>query len=323
MMKNISQYPLPHDSPKSDEIWANLVEYCNNNALNADFPSTQRALSASLSGNSPYLAQLISRDPSFFIKVLRENPDTILQTELAQFQMRPCEEDTATLMHDLRVAKAHIALLTAAMDVSQVWGLDKVTSALSAFAKCALAISTAHILYNKMDKGEIAFPNGPITSITQDLALGTGYVVLALGKLGPDELNYSSDVDLIVLYDQEVVNYTGKRSEADCFVKVTQELVRIMEQRTMDGYVFRTDLRLRPDPGATALALSMNAAEVYYHSLAQNWERSAMIKATAVAGDLKAGNAYLERMSGWVWRRSMDFEAIRDIKAIKNQILRH
>ena len=323
MTKSISQYPLPYDSPKSDEIWANIIEYCKNNKLSIDFTPTQQALSASLSGNSPYLAQLILRDPSFFIKVLRENPDTILQTELAQFLERPCEENTDTLMRALRVAKAHIALLTATMDVSQEWGLDKVTHALSTFAKCALSISTAHLLYKKMIKGELALPPEPISAITKDIANGTGYVVLALGKLGPDELNYSSDVDIIVLYDQEIVNYTGKRSQADCFVKITQELVHIMEHRTMDGYVFRTDLRLRPDPGATALALSMNAAETYYHSLAQNWERSAMIKATVVAGDLKAGNEYLERMSGWVWRRSMDFEAIRDIKAIKNQILRH
>lgn len=314
---------MPYDSPKSDEIWANIIEYCKNNKIPVDFPPSQQAMTASLSGNSPYLAQLILRDPSFFIKVLRENPDTILQTELAQFLERPCDEDTSTLMRDLRIAKSHIALLTAAMDVSQEWGLDKVTLALSKFAKCALAISTAHALYKKMIKGQLALPSTPVKSITKELANDTGYVVLALGKLGPDELNYSSDVDIIVLYDQEIVKYTGKRSQADCFVKVTQELVRIMEQRTMDGYVFRTDLRLRPDPGATALALSMNAAETYYHSLAQNWERSAMIKATVVAGDLKAGNQYLERMSGWVWRRSMDFEAIRDIKAIKNQILRH
>lgn len=314
---------MPHDSLKSDEIWAKIINYCNNNGLSADFPPAHQSLTASLTGNSPYLASLISRDLSFFIKVLRENPDTILQNELEQFKERPLEEGTDTLMQDLRLAKAHIALLTATMDVSQTWGLDKVTKALSAFAKDALAISSAHCLYKRMVKGDIAFPSGPVKSITQDLANGTGYVVLALGKLGPDELNYSSDVDIIVLYDQEVVKYTGKRSQGDCFVKVTQELVRIMEKRTMDGYVFRTDLRLRPDPGATAVAISMNAAETYYHSLAQNWERSAMIKATAVAGDLKAGNDYLDRMSGWVWRRSMDFEAIRDIKAIKNQILRH
>ncbi len=322
-MKNISLYPLPYDSPKFDEIWANIIEYCRNNNLKADFLPTQQSLTASLTGNSPYLAQIISRDLLFFIKILRENPESILQSELKQFQERPCEEDTATLMHDLRVAKGHIALLTAAMDVSGAWDLSQVTMALSRFAKDALAIATSHLLYKRMIKGELALPSEPITSITNAIACGTGYVVLALGKLGPDELNYSSDIDLIVLYDQEIVNYTGKRSAGDCYVKVTQELVRVMEQRTMDGYVFRTDLRLRPDPGATALALSMTAAETYYHSLAQNWERSAMIKATAVAGDLKAGNGYLERMSGWVWRRSMDFEAIRDIKAIKNQILRH
>ena len=144
-----------------------------------------------------------------------------------------------------------------------------------------------------------------------------------MGKLGANELNYSSDIDLIVLYEPTKIKYAGKRSLAQCYIKLTQELVQIIDKRTMYGYVFRTDLRLRPDPSATPVAISVDAAENYYHSIAVNWERSAMIKARVVAGDADAGKSFLEHMSSWVWRRSMDFAALKDIAAIKNQINRH
>ena len=106
-----------------------------------------------------------------------------------------------------------------------------------------------------------------------------------MGKLGARELNYSSDIDLIVLYDRDKVDYRGRRTLQDCFVRLARDLVRMLQDLTEDGYVFRTDLRLRPDPGSTPLAMSVLAAETYYEGMGQNWERAAMIKARAVAGD--------------------------------------
>ena len=96
-----------------------------------------------------------------------------------------------------------------------------------------------------------------------------------------------------------------------------------MDQRTFEGYVFRVDLRLRPDPGATPIALPVEAALGYYHSIAANWERSAMIKASFAAGDPGAAQQYLQELDSWVWRKNMDFEALKEIGAIKNQINRH
>src|SRR3546814_15213969 len=96
-----------------------------------------------------------------------------------------------------------------------------------------------------------------------------------------------------------------------------------MSERTADGYVFRTDLRLRPDPASTPLAMSTRAAEAYYESMGQNWERAAMLKARPVAGDIDAGAAFLAHLRPFVWRRSLDFEAIRDIHSIKRQINAH
>ena len=103
-------------------------------------------------------------------------------------------------------------------------------------------------------------------------------------------------------------------------MRLTRDLVTLLNERTKDGYVYRTDLRLRPDPGATQLALSSEAALVYYESYGQNWERAAMIKARVVAGDLQAGEDFLQELSPYIWRKYLDFAAINDIHAMKRQI---
>lgn len=316
-------YPSPYDTAKADEIRATLKQFSIENFGESSLCDAHGDLIAAIGGNSPYLTRLIERDPTYFFSILSEDPKMLLQAELDKFTARENGETLTCLVSDLRVSKGHIALLTAIMDISGLWPLTAVTQALSDFASAAIAISAAHALHARMKSDELAWPRGKEEAVTPALSEGSGYVVLGLGKLGAGELNYSSDVDLIVLYDDMEIKYTGRKSPQDCFVKITQDLVTLMDKRTMDGYVFRTDLALRPDPGATPIALNMTAAEQYYHSLALNWERSAMIKAAVVGGDHSAGNAYLKRLSSWVWRRSMDYEALKDIHAIKNQILRH
>ena len=106
------------------------------------------------------------------------------------------------------------------------------------------------------------------------------------------ELNYSSDVDLIVLYDAEAPCLPPDAEIAKFFVKLTQKLVSLLQEQTADGYVFRTDLRLRPDPRATQIAISIQSAEQYYLNQGQNWERAAYIKARAIAGDIALGERF-------------------------------
>ncbi len=124
-----------------------------------------------------------------------------------------------------------------------------------------------------------------------------GYIVLAMGKHGAFELNYSSDIDLIVFYDPARVRLRAGLEVQHFFVRLTRDLVRLLQERTEHGYVFRTDLRLRPDPGSTPLAISTDAALNYYESVGQNWERAALIKARAVAGDIAAGDSFLAEAS--------------------------
>ena len=177
-----------------------------------------------------------------------------------------------------------------------------------------LRLSVDHLLRRSAETGDLLLPSLDRPSE------GSGLVVLAMGKLGAGELNYSSDIDLILLYDRDKVEYRGRRTLQDCFVRITRNLVHLLQDLTEDGYVYRTDLRLRPDPGSTPLAMSVLAAETYYEGMGQNWERAAMIKARAVAGDLDAGAAFLEHLRPFVWRKHLDFAAIQDIHSIKRQI---
>jgi glutamate-ammonia-ligase adenylyltransferase len=192
-----------------------------------------------------------------------------------------------------------------------VWELEKVTSALSDFAELCLKITVNFLLDMARKRGEIH------ASICAD---NSGFIVLGMGKLGGRELNYSSDIDLILFYEPEKLGYVGRHTEQHFMNKLAHELVSIMQDRTEGGYVFRTDLRLRPDPASTPPVVNIDAAYYYYEGVGQNWERAAMIKARPVAGDIAAGERFLKSLTPFMWRRNLDFAAINDIHSIKRQM---
>src|SRR5581483_8672728 len=181
----------------------------------------------------------------------------------------------------------------------------------------AVGAAVRRLLSEAAEAGEIevADPAAP--------DVGSGWILLAMGKFGAGELNYSSDIDLIVLYEPAKVRLRAGEEPSRFFVKLTRRLVRLLNERTADGYVFRVDLRLRPDPGATNIAISTDAALQYYESQGQNWERAALIKARAVAGDIAAGEAFLAELTPYIWRKYLDYAAIADIPAITRQIHDH
>jgi glutamate-ammonia-ligase adenylyltransferase len=281
-----------------------------------DDPLAGRLLTG-LFGSSPFLGQLLVEELPFALSVFREGPDRAIDRALAGLGASGAGKPEAALMRDLRIARRRVALAVALADTAGAWDLGRVTGALSDFAGRALRLATAHLLAAAHESGELhlAHPDDPERE--------SGFVLIAMGKLGAGELNYSSDIDLIALYDREKASYTGRRTVQDCFVRMTHGLVRLLQDRTPEGYVFRVDLRLRPDPASTPPALSVRAAETYYESMGQNWERAAMIKARPVAGDLAAGAEFLVHLKPYVWRRNLDFAAIRDIHSIKRQIHAH
>jgi len=320
MSDTSSPYPDAYDSQKADEIWATLKVTAQNNKQELPPKNICRALF----GNSPFLTATAERFPAETCDILTADPALSFKNLITDLNApRPESETRPDLIAFLRICKSRLSLIVAYADVSGLWSLGQVTKALSEFADAALELSLGRLLHENMARGDLNWPGGAPEPVSPHLAQKCGYFLLGMGKLGAFELNYSSDIDLIALYDPNATEYRGKKTLAQCWIKITQDLMQMIEQRTMHGYVFRTDLRLRPDPGATPVAISVDAAESYYHSMAVNWERSAMIKARVVAGDKQAGAQYLKSLSSWIWRRNMDFAALKDIAAIKNQINRH
>ncbi|WP_420411242.1 bifunctional [glutamine synthetase] adenylyltransferase/[glutamine synthetase]-adenylyl-L-tyrosine phosphorylase [Roseibium sp.] len=266
--------------------------------------------------NSSYLRDLIMADPVRLLEIVSDAPER----RLAAILENACNaqaDDEAGITRDLRLLKQDLALTLGLADICGAIGLNRVTKALAGFADAALTAAIRFCLSDLTRRGKFE-PKDP-----EKPELDSGLIVLAMGKHGANELNYSSDIDLIVLYDPDKAPMAGSAEAPVEFVRMTRRLVKIMQDRTADGYVFRTDLRLRPDPGATPLAMSMPAALVYYESLGQNWERAALIKARPCAGDIPAGEAFLKEITPFIWRKYLDFAAIADVQSIKRQIHMH
>ncbi|MCK5041692.1 MAG: hypothetical protein KAR62_05335, partial [Sphingomonadales bacterium] len=323
--------PMTHISCDGKPVLAGLEQWLEDNDPKHE---NIAKLVSSVAANSPYLFHLFEKFPDFVKTVFENDPDVCLQELMAETTTNANNaNNTDDLKKILRRGKSKLAILTALADTGGHWPLGAVTRALSNYADMALQASVAHLLAKGMMNKKVPWQHGfseadfntaQNKTIKDKLALAEncGYVVLALGKLGGGELNYSSDIDLIALYDDEkaIFDDQDKHKTADFFVKLTRDLIDIISKRTADGYVFRTDFRLRPDPGATPLALSLNAAEGYYQSIGQNWERSAMIKARGAAGDQTVAQDFLERMRPFIWRRNLDFAAIADIHDIKSKL---
>jgi glutamate-ammonia-ligase adenylyltransferase len=260
---------------------------------------------------APYLRDLAAKDAARLARLLESDPAAVIDGLVAAAATR--QPDDAALMRHLRRLKEDAALAIALADLAGLWDVAAVTGALTRVADAAVGAAVGHLVAEAAAQGRmrLADPSDP--------AKGSGYIVLAMGKHGAFELNYSSDIDLIVLYEPRATLVDPDEVQT-FFVRLTKRLVKILQERTADGYVFRTDLRLRPDPGATPIALSAEAALIYYESMGQNWERAALIKARPCAGDVAAGEAFLKEIAPFIWRKSFDYAAIADVHSIKRQI---
>ena len=318
--------PAPADARQVEiglSRWAEAASAATDAALAGDMRALAaddggRRLLTSLFGNSPFLSQVSINEPGTLVALAVAGPDSCFQDIVRELRAGyDSTEGRDAVMHRLRVARHRVALTVAVADLTGAWPLERVTGALSAFAELSLEAALRHLLVNGVASGEIQLPDADTPE------RGCGFFVLGLGKLGARELNYSSDIDLICFFDVERIVYRGRQSPSQFYSRLTQDMVRMLADRTGDGYVFRVDLRLRPDPGSTPAALSTEAALTYYESAGQNWERAALIKASAIAGDREAGRAFLAELGPYLWRRNLDFAAIQDIHSIKRQINAH
>ena len=312
-------WPGPHDAGAAERLIERFAELGRAEARLSARPAVAALLRA-LGGNSPYLSDLAVREAAGLRGIVASGPDAVVASALGELAALPPQTLRDRVAAAMRRAKRIVALATAIADIGGIWSLERITGALSDLAEATLGLAMAHLLRAAHDAGELRLPD------PEDPTRGGGFTVLGMGKLGARELNYSSDVDLVVLYDPAAPLYT-ERSEGHATTafasRIARGLVALMEARDADGYVFRTDLRLRPDPAVTPPAVALQAAITYYESMGQNWERAAMIKARPVAGDPALGAGFLEAIRPFVWRRGLDFAAVADIHAMKRRIDAH
>jgi glutamate-ammonia-ligase adenylyltransferase len=299
--------------------------------LGADHPEIAALLSGDTAARefllaalalSPYLRDLALSDPeALSLSLSRPAAGLVAETTA---KARACwrrDDGTAAseseVMRDLRRAKRQVAMTLALSDLAGLIACNETTQQLSNLADASLGAAFDHLLFNGHETGKFTLHN------PDNPGDGSGLIVLGMGKHGAGELNYSSDIDIVVFFDPDAGIVDDPDEATDIFARLVRRLVRIMQERTGDGYVFRTDLRLRPDPGSTPLAFPLEAALNYYESRGQNWERAAFIKARAVAGDLAAGERFIRDLVPFVFRKYLDFAAISDIHSIKRQIHAH
>jgi glutamate-ammonia-ligase adenylyltransferase len=257
--------------------------------------------------NSAYLRESLELYPGLAAQTLISSADSILESlygEVSKEVLAHADE-----MAQLRILKRRAHMIIALADISNVWAWPEVTKALTKLADFALSrlliAGAAELGIYSQD------PDNPCP----------GLFILAMGKYGAFELNYSSDIDFCVFYDPQKLSLERPERAERTLIRFVQTLIRGFDHMTAQGYIFRTDLRLRPDPRSNAVAVSTATAERYYETLGQNWERAAMIKARVAGGDRDAGRAFIDNvLTPFIWRRSLDYAAIEDIHSIKRQI---
>lgn len=315
----------PLDPVHADELRADMAEAAKEAGLPRLaklFSSEKSVLAGFLAAAfnlSPFLRDCARRQPAMLDRLFDEPLDSRLRSIIADIASMAGgkEVSEAALMANLRLAKTEAHFLIALSDLAGVVGAGATMRRMSDLADACVSAAVCFLLRETQRQGKLSLPD------SADPARDSGWILLGMGKLGAGELNFSSDIDLVVFFDPDAPSITDPSEAADLFARLTRRLARVLQDRTEHGYVFRTDLRLRPDPGSTPLAISVGAALNYYEGRGQNWERAAMIKARPVAGDLAAGEGFLKELQPYVWRKYMDYAAIADVHSIKRQIHAH
>ena len=249
--------------------------------------------------NSPFLAQLVGRQPDLVALIKNGDFDAALASALAV----QVESDIGAT---LRQQRQGVALVTAIADLSNTWDLTKVTRVLSDFADVTLDVAIATAFAERL-------PGKPVR----------GFVVIGLGKHGGQELNYSSDIDPIFLYDPATLPHRDREDVADSAVRIGRRVIELLSARDEHGYVFRVDMRLRPSPEVTPITIPVEAAISYYESSALAWEQAAFIRSRVAAGDTELGEYFLRNIQPFIWRRSLDFGQLANIRQMSGQIRDH
>jgi glutamate-ammonia-ligase adenylyltransferase len=323
LLERIVRAPLPDDPERARGRAAELSERAQQEPAARDLLAlmhggTLAELLLGIADHSPFLWRLAYADPVRLHRLATTSPEKSHADIVARLgglhrQLAARDVSAADVARELRRGRADHALLVALADIGGAWTVDEVTRALTEFADAAVAGGINAILAGLHASGKITLPDA------ESPGIGSGFVVLALGKHGAGELNYSSDIDLVVFFDP-ASGAVDPGNAATFYSRIARDLVKLLQERTADGYVHRVDYRLRPDPGSTPVAVSLPAAYTYYETVGQNWERAALIKGRPVAGDLALGTRFLADLAPFIWRKYFDFASIADVHAMKRQI---
>lgn len=300
--------PAPFDPPHATHTFERLA------AMGYAFDGEEKRLLTAVFANSPYLCRAALREPAALTALFSQGPESVLDGACRKALDVGETADLQTAMTALRRAKTQTALTVAVCDIAGHCTLEQVTTALARFADAALKGALRFALKEAAAGTELESWQGA------DIESRCGLTILGMGKYGAFELNYSSDIDIVAFFDDDTFPFRKFDEPRPAAVEIVKRVVKLIGEITADGYVFRVDLRLRPDASSTQIAISLDAAAEYYEEMGQNWERAAMIKARPVAGDPKTGEAFLTMIRPFIWRRHLDFAAIEDIQSIKRQI---
>lgn len=254
---------------------------------------------------SPYLAENIAAFPDLTEACLVHGPDPFWTEIEAKHHegIQPFPDE----MEQLRILKRKLHVVLALCEISKMWNWVQVTERLTHFADIVMA---RLLCAAASQAGFTPLPDNPVP----------GLFIVAMGKYGARELNYSSDIDFCIFYNPNHIELPDPSRAKRTLLRLCQSLIHGFESLTEHGYIFRTDLRLRPDPRANQIVISTQTAERYYETLGQNWERAAMIKARVCSGDKDIGQRFYDRvLTPFVWRRSLDYNTLEDIHTIKQQ----
>ncbi|MDM7459187.1 MAG: glutamine-synthetase adenylyltransferase [Paracoccus sp. (in: a-proteobacteria)] len=297
LIDRITRKPLALDPDRAEEARA-LVSF---------LPATLREVVAGAAGSSPYLAELIRKEAQWLAGDVLH--DDVVRRETEGFETL----SAADLAVMLRRTKRRVALLSALADLGGAWPLEQVTGVLSDLADRAVDLALRVHVADERRRGKLP----------QSEADAGGIFALAMGKGGAGELNYSSDIDLIVLFDETAYPADAQMDARAALIRATRKMAATLSDVTEHGYVFRTDLRLRPDASVTPVCISTAAALAYYEAEGRTWERAAFIKARACAGDIAAGERFLAELRPFIWRKHLDFAAIQDAHDMRLRIRDH
>ncbi|MDG2341262.1 MAG: glutamine-synthetase adenylyltransferase, partial [Paracoccaceae bacterium] len=298
----ITRSPQPFNKERGIDLRAKFM----------DCPAKIQELIEGTAGCSPYLASLLDKETDWLLSSFDAPEATVTALFDGLWEISPNE-----LPSELRRAKRRIAAITALADLGGVWPLETVTQTLTDFADLAVHLAMCATVGAEIRRGKLP------SALPEDAETAGGLVALAMGKMGAGELNYSSDIDLICLFDETRFSTDDFGDARASLIRATRRMSAMLNDITAEGYVFRTDLRLRPDPAVTPVCLGMEAAERYYESLGRTWERAAFIKARSCAGDVAAGEAFLTGLKPFIWRKHLDFAAIQDAHAMRLRIREH